>query len=234
MKSVLVDFLVGAGLKPTSIVSYNHLGNNDGMNLSAPQVGCNRAMPCIQLLQVRCNAPVASLARLVVQVPYNCRKLMCAARGWTPIAAALSTAGHVDSAGLPIPTLCYALQTFRSKEISKSNVVDDMVASNSILYEQGEHPDHVVVIKYVPYVGDSKRAMDEYTSEIFLGGKNTIVLHNTCEDSLLAAPIILDLIILAELITRIELKKDGEKAFHGFHPVAGMLVDWQSPCADQS
>jgi myo-inositol-1-phosphate synthase len=150
MKSVLVDFLVGAGLKPTSIVSYNHLGNNDGMNLSAPQ-------------------------------------------------------------------------TFRSKEISKSNVVDDMVASNSILYEPGEHPDHTVVIKYVPYVGDSKRALDEYTSEIFLGGKNTIVLHNTCEDSLLAAPIVLDLIILAELITRIELKKDGEPAFHGFHPIAVLL-----------
>lgn len=74
MKSVLVDFLVGAGLKPTSIVSYNHLGNNDGMNLSAPA-------------------------------------------------------------------------TFRSKEISKSNVVDDMVASNSLLYAPGEHPDHVVVIK---------------------------------------------------------------------------------------
>ena len=55
-------------------MSYNHLGNNDGMNLSAPQ-------------------------------------------------------------------------TFRSKEISKSNVVDDMVASNSILYKDGEHPDHVVVIK---------------------------------------------------------------------------------------
>lgn len=36
IKSVLVDFLVGAGIKPTSIVSYNHLGNNDGKNLSAP------------------------------------------------------------------------------------------------------------------------------------------------------------------------------------------------------
>ena len=37
MKSVLVDFLVGAGLKPRSIVSYNHLGNNDGaLVLSAP------------------------------------------------------------------------------------------------------------------------------------------------------------------------------------------------------
>ena len=37
LKSVLVDFLVSAGLKPTSIVSYNHLGNNDGKNLSAPE-----------------------------------------------------------------------------------------------------------------------------------------------------------------------------------------------------
>ena len=58
--------------------------------------------------------------------------------------------------------------TFRSKEISKSNVVDDMVRSNELLYAPGEHPDHVVVIKYVPFVGDSKRAMDEYTSEIFM------------------------------------------------------------------
>lgn len=33
----------------------------------------------------------------------------------------------------------------------------------------------------MPYVGDSKRAMDEYTSELMLGGTNTLVLHNTCE-----------------------------------------------------
>lgn len=46
-----------------------------------------------------------------------------------------------------------------------------MVTSNTILYSQGEHPDHVVVIKYVPYVADSKRAMDEYTSEVCLGFK---------------------------------------------------------------
>jgi myo-inositol-1-phosphate synthase len=149
MKSVLVDFLVGAGLKPTSIVSYNHLGNNDGKNLSAP---------------------------------------MC----------------------------------FRSKEISKSDVVNDMVDSNGILYKPGEHPDHCIVIKYIPNVGDSKRAMDEYTSEIFMGGTNTIVMHNTCEDSLLAAPLILDLVLLAELITRIELRRDGEE-FHGFHPIAVLL-----------
>lgn len=57
-----------------------------------------------------------------------------------------------------------------------------------------QYPDHCIVIKYVPYVGDSKRAMDEYTSEMFMGGRSTIVMHNTCEDSLLAAPLILDLV----------------------------------------
>lgn len=81
----------------------------------------------------------------------------------------------------------------------------------------------MVVIKYVPYVGDSKRAMDEYTSEIFMGGRNTIVLHNTCEDSLLAAPIILDLVLLAELLTRVQLRRDGEPALHELHPVAALL-----------
>lgn len=152
LKSVLVDFLVGAGIKPVSIVSYNHLGNNDGFNLSAPQ-------------------------------------------------------------------------QFRSKEISKSNVVDDMVESNRILYEKGEHPDHTVVIKYVPYVGDSKRAMDEYTSQIMMGGHNTLVIHNTCEDSLLASPLILDLVILGELCSRIHLKRndDSKSDFVSFRSVLSIL-----------
>jgi len=150
IKSVLVDFLVSAGIKPVSIVSYNHLGNNDGKNLSAPS-------------------------------------------------------------------------QFRSKEISKSNVVDDMVESNRILFEEDEHPDHVVVIKHVPYVGDSKRALDEYTSEIFMGGKNTISMHNTCEDSLLATPLIYDLVILAELCDRISAKKEGESEWEQFHPVLSLL-----------
>jgi len=150
MKSVLVDFLVGAGIKPVSIVSYNHLGNNDGKNLSAPQ-------------------------------------------------------------------------QFRSKEISKSNVVDDMVESNRLLYAEGEHPDHCVVIKYVPYVGDSKRAMDEYTSKIFLNGTNTIAMHNTCEDSLLASPLILDLILVCELAERITFRKEDDPEFERLHSVLSIL-----------
>ena len=31
------DYLIGAGLRLSSVVSYNHLGNNDGRNLSEPE-----------------------------------------------------------------------------------------------------------------------------------------------------------------------------------------------------
>lgn len=59
LKSVLVDFLVSAGIKPVSIVSYNHLGNNDGKNLSAPQqfrskeVSITQSTECRQIIRVR-------------------------------------------------------------------------------------------------------------------------------------------------------------------------------------
>ena len=149
MKSALVDFLISAGIKLTSIASYNHLGNNDGKNLSSQR-------------------------------------------------------------------------QFRSKEISKSNVVDDMVEANNILYKEGEHPDHTVVIKYMPAVGDNKRALDEYYAEIFMGGHQTISLFNVCEDSLLASPLIIDLVLIAELMTRVSWKSaDGE--YKGFHSVLSIL-----------
>lgn len=131
LKSAIVDWLASSGIKPLSIVSYNHLGNNDGKNLSeAPQ--------------------------------------------------------------------------FRSKEITKKNVIDDVVDANPEIFE-GSKPDHTVVIKYVPAVGDSKRALDEYYSKLFLNGRHTLAIHNTCEDSLLAVPLMLDIILFAELFSRLKI-----------------------------
>jgi len=136
-KTVMSDFLIGAGIRIASVVSYNHLGNNDGKNLSEDK-------------------------------------------------------------------------TFRSKQISKAGVLDDAIKSNPVLYPEGKDKiDHEVVIKYVPFVGDSKRAMDEYSSQIFLNGTNTISSYNICEDSLLAVPLMYDMIILGELFSRMEI--DGEK-----------------------
>jgi myo-inositol-1-phosphate synthase len=135
LKSVLADFLVSSCLKPLSIVSYNHLGNNDGKNLEeTPQ--------------------------------------------------------------------------FLSKEITKRTVIDDVVDSNPYIFGE-DIPDHTIVIKYVPAVGDSKRALDEYYSELFLNGRQTIAIHNTCEDSLLAVPVMLDIILFSEFFSRVRVSKNG-------------------------
>lgn len=108
-------------------------------------------------------------------------------------------------------------------QVTKSSVIDDMVESNQVLYKPGDTPDHCIVIKYVPYVGDSKRAMDEYTSELMMGGHSTIAMHNTCEDSLLAAPIILDLVILAEVCQRISFRLANESHYQQFNSVLSIL-----------
>lgn len=101
-------------------------------------------------------------------------------------------------------------ETFRSKELSKKGVLQDSVDSNPILYPEGNKKiDHTIVIKYCPFVGDSKRALDEYTAEIFMNGLFTLVTHATCEDSLLATPIMLDLVLLAEFFTRVKIDGDS-------------------------
>lgn len=135
-KTIMSDYLIGSGIRLSSVVSYNHLGNNDGKNLQ----------------EDKC---------------------------------------------------------FQSKKISKGGVLDDAIKSNKILYPEGDdHIDHEVVIKYVPFVQDSKRALDEYSSKIFMNGINTISSYNICEDSLLATPLMIDMIVLGELMTRMTINDE--------------------------
>ena len=56
-------------------------------------------------------------------------------------------------------------------------------------------------------MGDSKRAMDEYSSLIFMNGVNTISTYNVCEDSLLAVPLMYDMVVLGELFSRMEINE---------------------------
>jgi myo-inositol-1-phosphate synthase len=51
--------------------------------------------------------------------------------------------------------------------------------------------------------------MDEYSSKIFMNGTNTITSYNVCEDSLLAVPLIIDMVLLAEFFDRVKI--NGEK-----------------------
>ena len=54
-------------------------------------------------------------------------------------------------------------------------------------------------------------------------GTNTLVIHNTCEDSLLAAPLMIDLVLLTELMTRITYQVEGSTEWQSFRSVLSIL-----------
>jgi hypothetical protein len=109
MKSVLTDFLVSAGIKPTCIVSYNHLGNNDGKNLSAPQQFRSKEISKSNVVDDMVNSnryavlpkffhhyltgtAEASAVFLAKKVTYSrCGTESCSRRASTPITASLSS-----------------------------------------------------------------------------------------------------------------------------------------------
>ena len=94
---------------------------------------------------------------------------------------------------------------FQSKEQTKRDVIDDVIESNPYLFK--ERPEHLVRIDYVRAAGDTKRAIDEYSSELVFGKRHNLVLYNTCEDSFLAVPLMYDIIVFAELFTRVTINK---------------------------
>lgn len=48
-------------------------------------------------------------------------------------------------------------------------------------------------------------------------------IFNVCEDSLLASPLIIDLVLVAEMMTRIQWRASGAPEYKGFHSVLSIL-----------
>jgi myo-inositol-1-phosphate synthase len=91
--------------------------------------------------------------------------------------------------------------SFRSKEVTKTGVLDTILQPD--LY-----PDlygnlyHKVRINYYPPSGDSKEGWDNIDIRGWLGYPMQIKLNFLCRDSILAAPIVLDLALLLDLAHR--------------------------------
>ncbi|CRH00550.1 inositol-3-phosphate synthase, putative [Plasmodium relictum] len=178
IKNFLLDFYFSTGLKPKSIVSYNHLGNNDGKNLSSSLQFYSKKISKSNLI---CDYVKANEQLYDDEIT-------------DPVFKQNKECSHVDS-----------LNEACNQNLENENEVFDGE------YIEKQKVNSEIVIKYVPYVGDDKKAIDEYISEIFMNGKNTIVLYNICQDSLLASPILIDLILLVELSQRVYFKCNEEK-----------------------
>lgn len=58
-----------------------------------------------------------------------------------------------------------------------------------------------------------------------MGGTQQFVIHNTCEDSLLAFGVILDLIVMTELFTRVKYSTNQED-YQPMNPILSLLGYW--------
>lgn len=90
---------------------------------------------------------------------------------------------------------------FKTKEVSKLGVLED-------IFKPEENPElygnlyHKIRIEYYPPHGDNKESWDNIDIFGWLGYKMQIKINFLCRDSILAAPIALDLAIFSDLAKR--------------------------------
>lgn len=94
--------------------------------------------------------------------------------------------------------------SFKTKEVSKLGVLEQIL-------EPEKHPDlykdlyHKVRINYYPPRGDNKEGWDNIDIYGWLGYEMQIKIDFLCRDSILAAPLVLDLAIFLDLAARAEM-----------------------------
>lgn len=105
-------------------------------------------------------------------------------------------------------------ESFRSKEVSKGGVLEDILSKE-------EYPDlysnlyHKVRIEYYPPRGDDKEGWDNIDIIGWLGERMQIKVDFLCKDSILAAPIVLDLALFIDLSQRAGMR--GIQEWLGFY-----------------
>ena len=118
-------------------------------------------------------------------------KRLIGVRGWY----STNILGNTDGAVLDDPA------SFKTKEVSKLSVLDTILNKET-------HPalygtmDHKVRIDYYPPRGDNKEGWDNIDIFGWMGYPMQIKINFLCRDSILAAPLVLDLALLLDLAQR--------------------------------
>ncbi|MEQ1605335.1 MAG: inositol-3-phosphate synthase [Pyrinomonadaceae bacterium] len=96
-------------------------------------------------------------------------------------------------------------ENFKSKEVSKLSVLEH-IFQPEVYPDLYGHFDHVVKINYYPPRGDNKEGWDNIDIFGWLGYKMQIKVNFLCRDSILAAPLALDLALFMDLAQRAGMK----------------------------
>jgi myo-inositol-1-phosphate synthase len=182
-------------ISPSQIYAYAAIQSGVPYANGAPNLSCD--LPCMIELAERNGVPIGgkdfktgqTLMKTILAPGLKAR--MLGMRGWY----STNILGNRDGEVLDDP------ENFKSKEVSKLGVLDTIL-------QPGEYPelygniDHVVRINYYPPRGDNKEGWDNIDIYGWMGYPMQIKVNFLCRDSILAAPLVLDLALFFDLAAR--------------------------------
>ncbi|UCE01280.1 MAG: inositol-3-phosphate synthase [Candidatus Latescibacterota bacterium] len=186
------------GIAPSMIYAYAALKSRVPYANGAPNLTVD--IPALRALARELHVPVAgkdfktgqTLMKTILAPGLRARLL--GLNGWY----STNILGNRDGEVLDDP------DSFKSKEVSKLSVLETIL-------QPEQHPelygdiDHVVRINYYPPRGDNKEGWDNIDIFGWLGYPMQIKVNFLCRDSILAAPIVLDLALLMDLAKRSDM-----------------------------
>ena len=195
-------------IAPSQVYAYAALRAGVPYANGAPNVSVE--VPALVELAERTNVPVAgkdfktgqTLMKTIIAPGIRAR--MLGINGWF----STNILGNRDGLVLDEP------QNFRSKEVTKLGVLHDLL-------QPDEHPelygdiDHQIKINYYRPRGDQKEGWDNIDIFGWLGYEMQIKVDFLCRDSILAAPVVLDLARFLDLADR--AGRGGTQDWLGFY-----------------
>ncbi|NIO21826.1 MAG: inositol-3-phosphate synthase [Candidatus Aenigmarchaeota archaeon] len=186
-------------ISPSMIYAYASIMEGVPYANGAPHLTTD--IPALEELAIKKGVPISgkdfktgqTLMKTVIAPGLKAR--MLGVKGWF----STNILGNRDGLVLDDPG------SFRSKEISKKSALE-------FIFQPEMYPDlyknvyHKVRINYYPPKGDDKEGWDNIDIFGWLGYPMQIKINFLCKDSILAAPIVLDLALFMDLAQRAGLK----------------------------
>ena len=182
-------------IAPSMIYAYAAISQGIPFVNGAPNLTCD--IPAMVSLAKKTQAPISgkdfktgqTLMKTILAPGLQARAL--GVRGWF----STNILGNRDGYVLDHP------DNFRTKEVSKLGVLEDILRPDL-------HPElygdlyHKIRINYYPPHGDNKESWDNIDIFGWLGYTMQIKINFLCRDSILAAPVALDLALFSDLAKR--------------------------------
>lgn len=208
---------------PSMCYAYAAMSEGCPFVMGAPNLCID--IPAMWELAEKCVVPIAgkdfksgqTMMKTVLAPAFFTRQL--GVTGWF----STNILGNRDGIVLDAP------ENFETKRRSKMSAVENILDSDV-------YPDlysdiyHKVRINYYPPRGDEKESWDNIDIFGWMGYPMTIKVNFLCRDSILAAPLVLDLILFSDVALRAGLY--GIQGFMSFYCKAPMHKDGEKPVHD--